>query len=207
MNGTLLETDRKSIYRQSPSPEVDAAWARIQTRDPIAISRESVIAMGTDPEDAAKFPESLGLGPDAYIAKVDVFHQIHCLNMLRMNLHQNYNYYFGTKPVDKFQSLHVSHCVQTLVENLMCTGNVDVYTHIWVDAQLLPFPDFNINHKCRDFDTILAWQERNAITMDRLENIRVPDDYKVHVMNHEFKQVFNWYNSHPDDGFRGGESA
>jgi hypothetical protein len=205
MNGTLI--DKQSILRQPPSPEVDAAWDRIQTSNPIAISRDNILAMGKDPKDAAKFPESFGFGPEAYIGKVDVFHQIHCLNVLRMNLHHHYEYYFGTSPVDKLQRLHIAHCIQTLVENLMCTANVDIYTHIWVDAQLRPYPNFNIDHKCRDFDAILDWQERNSIPMNRLKNIRVPDDYTVHVMNHEFKEAYHWYDSHPDDGFQGGEIA
>ncbi|KAH8900839.1 hypothetical protein GQ53DRAFT_863583 [Thozetella sp. PMI_491] len=206
MNGSLLETNPKNIYRQSPSPEVDAAWGRIQTRDSIVITREDVIRMGKDPEDASKYPEWMGLGSDAYIAKVDVFHQIHCLNTLRKNLHKNYDYYYD-KPEDKFQDLHVSHCLVNLLENLMCYGNVDVYTHVWNDAQIHPFADFNINHKCRDFDAILAWQEENAIPLDSWSDARPPDDYKVHVMSHEFKEVLHWYDDHPNVYFEGGETA
>ncbi|KAF7900225.1 uncharacterized protein EAF01_007527 [Botrytis porri] len=32
LNGTFLERENESIYRQPPSPEVDAAWARIETQ-------------------------------------------------------------------------------------------------------------------------------------------------------------------------------
>lgn len=212
VNGSLLEVSPKNIFRQPPSPEVDAAWDRIQTRDPVPISRDTILELGKDPDNAAKFPESFGFGPEAYIGKVDVFHQIHCLNTLRMNLRNNFAYYYGDKfpgdmPTDPFYDLHVSHCVNALLENLMCTGNVDMYTHFWMDAQVHAFPDFNIDHKCRDFDAILAWQEENAVPLEEASKVRPPDDYKIHIMSKEFKEAMHWYDSHPDDHVQGGESA
>ncbi|KAI5463888.1 hypothetical protein BGZ63DRAFT_506579 [Mariannaea sp. PMI_226] len=212
MNGSLLDIEPKDIYRQSPSPEVDAAWERIQTRDPIPISREDVIRLGKDPNDVAKFPESFGYGKEAYIGKVDVFHQIHCLNTLRKNLRNNFAYYFGDQfpgdtPTDRFTDLHVSHCISAILQNLMCSGNVDLYTHRWIDAQIHAFPDFNIDHKCRDFDAILAWQEEHAVPVEKFAEVRAPEDYKVHIMSHEFKEALHWYDNHPDDGVVDGEAA
>ncbi|KFY02194.1 hypothetical protein O988_02328 [Pseudogymnoascus sp. VKM F-3808] len=213
MNGTLLETEPLSIYRQPPSPEVDAAWNRIQTRNPIPISLSDLLALGKDPSDTAKFPESFGFGPDAYIGKIDVFHQIHCLNMLRMSLRPNFDYYYGSRfppgvPTNKLHNLHLGHCLHILLENLMCSGNVDIYTHYWMDAQKHAFPDFNINHKCRDFDAILAWQEENSIPVEKFATVFAPPGQKVHVMSHEFKEAFEWYDAdHPDDGVIEGEVA
>jgi hypothetical protein len=78
LNGTFIEQDPPSIYRLPPSPEVDAAWERIETQTPIPITRQDVINQGRDPDDSAKWPESFGFGPDAYIGRIDVFHQV-CL--------------------------------------------------------------------------------------------------------------------------------
>lgn len=126
MNGTFMIAEPASIFRAPPSPEVDAAWARIETQAPVPITRADVISQGQDPERAAKFPESFGFGPDAYIGRVDVFHQIHCLNRLRMHLKGNYDYYYAdTDTNNDYHDLHVSHCVYTLLQNLMCTSNVD----------------------------------------------------------------------------------
>lgn len=212
MNGTFLETGTKDIFRQDPSPEVDAAWDRIQTRDGVPISRLDVIRLGKDPDDAAKFPESFGFGNEAYIAKVDVFHQIHCLNTLRMNLRNNFDYYYGSEfpngtATTKFHDLHVSHCLVTLLENIKCAGNVDLYTHRWVDAQVHPYADFNMVHQCRDFDAILAWQEKHAVPMHQMMNVTKPKNAKVHIMSHEFKEVMGWYKSHPDDHTVNGEDG
>jgi hypothetical protein len=59
-----------------------------------------------NPSLAAKFPDSFGYGPDAYITKIDVFHQIHCLNKLRRSLQPNYGY-GGDMIPDKLYNLHL----------------------------------------------------------------------------------------------------
>jgi hypothetical protein len=46
MDATLLKNEPLSIFRQDPSPDVDAAWERISNLRPIRILREEVIAAG-----------------------------------------------------------------------------------------------------------------------------------------------------------------
>ncbi|CAN9228071.1 unnamed protein product [Alternaria sp. RS040] len=199
LNGTFIEMG--SIYRGRPSPEVDAAWERVETQTPIPISREDVVAQGKDPEDAVKWPVEFGFGPDAYIGRIDVFHQIHCLNVLRKHLHFNYDYYYAEERMNKYHELHTGHCVHILLQNIMCTGNVDVYPHFWADAQENAVPDFNINHKCRDFEAILKWHDEHAVPLDEFGALRIPDSKKPRIMVHAFKEAFEWYDAeHPDDG-------
>ncbi|CAN9348306.1 unnamed protein product [Alternaria alternata] len=187
LNGTFIEMG--SIYRGRPSPEVDAAWERVETQTPIPISREDVIAQGKDPEDAVKWPEEFGFGPDAYIGRIDVFHQIHCLNVLRKHLHFNYDYYYAGERMNKYDELHTGH------------WNVDVYPHFWADAQENAVPDFNINHKCRDFEAILKWHDEHAVPLDEFGALKIPDSKKPRIMVHAFKEAFEWYDTeHPDDG-------
>ncbi|KAJ5132554.1 hypothetical protein N7448_006712 [Penicillium atrosanguineum] len=206
LNGTFLEQQPVSIFRQPPSPEVDAAWARIESQKPVPISREYILAHDKDPARAAKFPESFGFGEEAYIGRVDVFHQIHCLNRLRMHLKDNYGYYYDDSDTNnEYHQLHVSHCVYMLLQNLMCTANVDVYPHTWLDAQKNAFPDFSINHKCRDFGAIMKWHDENSVPIEDFGAIRRPVDFQPHIMNHKFKTIFQWYDEHPDDGDLGKE--
>ena len=77
-----------SIYIQDPSPEVDAAWDFISADSSsiISISRAEAEALGRDPEVIVKSPEDWELGDDSYPAQIDVFHEIHCLNMLRKEM-------------------------------------------------------------------------------------------------------------------------
>ena len=198
LNGTFI--DQGSIYRQRPSPEVDAAWERVETQTPIPINRQDIIAQGKDPDDSVKWPEEFGFGPDAYIGRIDVFHQIHCLNQLRKHLYFNYDYYYHGEHI-LYNELHVGHCLHTLLQNLMCTGNVDVYPHFWADAQQNAVPDFSINHKCRDFEAILEWHDKHAVPLDEFGAIEIPEGKSPRIMVHAFKEAFEWYDEeHPDDG-------
>jgi hypothetical protein len=89
LNSTLWGMDETtSIYIQNPSPEVDAAWDYISSEagSIITINSEEVRRLGRDPATIVKAPEDWGFGTDAFPAQIDVFHEIHCLNMLRKEM-------------------------------------------------------------------------------------------------------------------------
>jgi hypothetical protein len=41
-----------------------------------------------------------------------------------------------------------------------------MYTLQWMETQGYPFPDFNINHQCRDFDALLDWAIKSSVDLD-----------------------------------------
>jgi hypothetical protein len=57
-----------------------------------------------------------------------------------------------------------------------------VYTHTWLDAQKAAFPDFSMNHKCRDFDAVLRWHDDNSVPLEKFGAIRRPEDFEPHIM-------------------------
>lgn len=127
MNGSLANTPPQ-IYRLPPSAEVDAAWQRLANTQATPISGNEARKMGYDPSKLAKFSDFMGLGDDAYVVEIDVFHQIHCLNTLRMNMH--FMHYYGDRfpdgVPDERHIEHVTHCQYALLQHLMCHGDVDV---------------------------------------------------------------------------------
>ncbi|KAI9146894.1 Oxidase ustYa [Paramyrothecium foliicola] len=170
--------DNTSIFRQDPSPEVDAAWDRLTAEgiEIITVSEDAVILSGKTPGLSIKAPDSWGRGPQAYVAQVDVFHQIHCLNELRKEI--NFDYYYGSDsrlnrtslPTDHIE--HQKHCIHMLLQNLMCHADAGIVTHNWVHYEVAdqptrpyaePFADFNVIKKCRNFDALLDWAQENAI--------------------------------------------
>ncbi|KAJ8133445.1 hypothetical protein O1611_g176 [Lasiodiplodia mahajangana] len=156
----------QSIYVDQPSPEVDAAWDRIQEAMIWGISKDDMRRVGKDPGKSVKYDPAWGFGDDLYMVEVDVFHQIHCLNVLRKSLVTNYDYYWGRKwgfepPID-FRT-HLRHCTSLLLQNLMCHADVEVITHEWNEEQPWPFPDFGVMKQCRDFDALLQWAEANTL--------------------------------------------
>jgi hypothetical protein len=96
------------------------------------------------------------------MAEVDVFHQIHCLNALRKALITNYEYYWGARyglnPPVQF-SFHLDHCTNILLQNLMCHADMDAVIYNWRESEEIPYPDFGVYKKCRDFDALLRWRE------------------------------------------------
>ena len=202
MDATLIKKNPPSIFRGDPSPEVDAAWARISNLQPIVISREDVVAAGADPNEAVKFDESFNVGSEAYAGRIDVFHQIHCLDTLRRDVY--FDHYYkdmwlgGLNSSIEMHQLHVSHCIYYLLQSIMCNADVNVYTHYWTDTFTEPIADFEINHQCRDFDAILNWQEKTSLDMKKFKSMTRPEGAPIQRMSRKFKEVHGYYHAHPD---------
>jgi hypothetical protein len=192
INGSLLDLG-DSIYRQPPSPDIDAAWESFTHQLPHVISTEDVLRLGKDPTRTARWPEDWGFGPEAHVAELDIVHTIHCLDAIRRDVH--WRYYFADRyPDGDFPALHrihTDHCIYIILQNLMCNANGDIITNVWVEGQLHPFPDFSIDKKCRGYGTIIDWHHRTQITdMDKYLEMRIPEGQVPWKMSSEFHRLF-----------------
>lgn len=74
-----------------------------------------------------------------------------------------------TAPPDESHKSHKYHCVQMLLQNLMCQADFGIITHNWVHYDNLgepkdrPMPDFKIEKMCRDSDGLLDWTLENEL--------------------------------------------
>ncbi|KJX97224.1 hypothetical protein TI39_contig523g00002 [Zymoseptoria brevis] len=202
MNATLLASPRDEIFRGEPSPEVDRAWNRIANTKPIALSKEELLVAGLDPSKTVKFPESYGLG-EAYAARIDVFHQLHCLDALRQQAYHNEHKHVRRgqqKTTPKMHDAHLSHCIYYLLQNIMCQASVDVYPHVWTDTLAQPYPDFNTVKKCRNFDAILGWQETNGLDEHEFYKLRRPEEFGPPLyMSEAFKELWRGTDSYNEE--------
>lgn len=192
INGSLLDRE-SSIYRQPPSAAVDAAWESISHQFPHAISSDDVRRLGKDPSKTARWPTSWGFGADAHIAELDIIHTVHCLNAVRRDVH--WRHYFGDRYPDgvfpELHRVHTDHCIYIILQNLMCSANGDVVTNVWVEGQSHPFPDFNVNKKCRDYQTFVDWHHKTQITdEDKYKEMRAPEGAFQWPMSQEFHDLF-----------------
>ena len=46
----------------------------------------------------------------------------------------------------------------------------------WVKRYDHPYPDFNTEHKCRDFDAVWRWAQERQVVMPDGVPIKKPDD-------------------------------
>ncbi|KDR73859.1 hypothetical protein GALMADRAFT_71587, partial [Galerina marginata CBS 339.88] len=169
-NGTF---DYPSPYRGYPTPEIDAAWRRI-TQDcklkPTRLTREQVLKIGKkDTPSKVKYLEEDGGG---YMAALEVTHKLHCLDVLRKYTYREHYERFDpdfTLLTPEIFRTHLDsdHCVEILRQDLMCSADVGMITFEWVKGHSHPYPDFNTQHKCRNFEKILAWEIDNAVYIPR----------------------------------------
>lgn len=192
IQGMLLDVDH-SIYLQDPSPEVDEAWDALAKNDFVHVSGTDIIKMGKDPAVCAKLPEEWGYGPDAYAAELDIVHKIHCLDALRKEMH--FQHYYGYKyanrsEVSEGHRMHANHCLNILLQTLTCDANVDIVPFVWVQGQTHPFPDFSIQRKCGNYDTVSNWKRAHAIDRERYTALRKPENEKHLKLLPELRRIF-----------------
>lgn len=166
-----------SIYTGPPSSDVDAAWDLLGNLDPVAITAEEVVALGKDPATAARWPESFGLGSDAYIAAPNAMHQIHCLDWIRRDL--DFDHYYGERFLDgkrpNLHRFHTQHCMYVLMKQLTCRPSTEMFVFEWVEGNLAPFPDFNVHETCVDFEAVLNWHTASSRPRRDMLGLRAPE--------------------------------
>ncbi|KAF9554912.1 hypothetical protein CPC08DRAFT_712486 [Agrocybe pediades] len=158
--------DFPSPYSGKPRPELEEAWDRISTKNtlwPIRVSDdtlEQIHKFGR--KSNVRYMESDGGGS---MGTVEVFHQLHCLNLLRkytyLDEYPQVKKMFAKRP--KFMRSHLDHCIEIMRQNLMCNADVGIISYDWIAGYELPFPDFNTYHKCRNFDNILEWASEHRV--------------------------------------------
>ncbi|KAN0089609.1 protein of unknown function (DUF3328) domain containing protein [Hyaloscypha variabilis] len=173
-NSTLFGT---SIYRQEPSPEVDQAWVDIGVYlGVILVDADKATKAGITKGHITTPPEAGG----QYFANVEVFHQLHCLNLLRKTNYWNHDYYskLGEKEFaneDYIVRMHADHCLDALREQLMCTADIGVLPYVRVKDRDRAYPDFPAApHMCRNFEDIREWAREQQLGSEWTEFLHDP---------------------------------
>ena len=121
------------------------------------ISDEEVDRLGM-PKDSlrAVHPKT---GKQGYRAAVEVFHQLHCLNLLRQNVYKDHYAAMGGDTAAPLMDLqgHLNHCIDALRQFVMCQGDVGVSSFNYPFNDGDPWPDYSTPHTCRNFESIRQW--------------------------------------------------
>ena len=122
-------------------------------------------------------------GENGYRVGLEVFHQLQCLNLLRMATYPEHYTKLQSDESSKPEEVraylgefwHVTcieilcpdikpdHCVEILRTKLMCAADVSVFTYQASSDKRQPLPDYESNHVCRDFGKIKQWASDNAM--------------------------------------------
>ncbi|KAL2277824.1 hypothetical protein FJTKL_15115 [Diaporthe vaccinii] len=158
----------ESRYRGRPTPEIERAWFDLWNFGPVNIPVDKLGALNKSKDDdwQRTKPESGG----GVIGSLEVFHQIHCLDFIRQYTYKD-EYDYSTLPSfdgsPRLVREHVDHCINSLRIYLQCASDVTPYLMRRDTQKPLGIdPDFNTQHKCRNFDAIHAWTKRHELQTD-----------------------------------------
>ncbi|KAH9886109.1 hypothetical protein F4778DRAFT_481781 [Xylariomycetidae sp. FL2044] len=156
------------LFFGEPSDEIDRAWEDL--------SRGKFLAMNEEEVDRFKAPDLL-LYPDGnYYFTFQMFHSLHCLNMVRMRLDKDY--YESHVPSQQHKNLsevihqpgwertHIDHCLDQIRQSIQCAGDLSpVPIYGWGGIPV----GFGVGqaHTCRKWQPIQEWMvERHELGME-----------------------------------------
>ncbi|PYH93997.1 hypothetical protein BO71DRAFT_326381, partial [Aspergillus ellipticus CBS 707.79] len=141
----------RTSYQGPPTPERDAAWEDLYS---FGVSRIPRSSAGKLVNKTLPIPDD----PGYYIIELNVFHQLHCLNMLRLRLYSTEEYAMDHPTMG---SQHLEHCVDAIRQSLMCSADTAPHSWSWdIEAQQAKVVA-GVLHTCKDFDAIRDWAREN----------------------------------------------
>ncbi|KAM3434864.1 hypothetical protein MY4824_005194 [Beauveria thailandica] len=156
-----LKGDGGSKYLGS-TPEVDEAWDHLYNKT--LISQILSDAAAQLPNATTRFSNDT----DYHIVELDVFHQLHCLNMLRKLVYPN------AYPADLVSGkedaesnvFHLEHCYEQLRQSLQCASDLATITWQWSGKRKRFVGNVHTMHTCRNFDKIHEWSVKHVAAQE-----------------------------------------
>ncbi|KAF1945197.1 hypothetical protein EJ02DRAFT_451766 [Clathrospora elynae] len=144
--------------------DVEDAWMDVAYLPDQMISKADFPKL-QKPADAMQVTDPR-TGETGYRVGIEVFHQLHCLNLLRMSTYPEYYpklWWSDTNDKPERVREHLDHCIEILRMNLMCFSDVNVFTFHKQAGKEGYWPDYESHHVCRNFDKIKQWANDNAM--------------------------------------------
>ncbi|RFU33618.1 hypothetical protein B7463_g2726, partial [Scytalidium lignicola] len=143
--------------------EVDSAWHAIyhDVGDQM-ISEVQLQTLGM-PKTSLKVTNPK-TGIEGYRVGMEVFHQLHCVNLLRQVAYKDHYETMSdiTASPEELQ-MHTDHCLEILRLNIQCNADIGLYTFETLPDDPLPRPQLNTQHTCRNFDAIKEWAMEHSV--------------------------------------------
>ncbi|KAF8848037.1 hypothetical protein BDZ45DRAFT_636278 [Acephala macrosclerotiorum] len=150
-------------YMGFPTNETDKLWENLY--DSLAVSKISKSEAKLLPHPTLRIP-----GTEDYLVQLDVFHQLHCLDDLRMLLYperfpglEELKDENGVINRDGHEFRHWDHCIDALRQTIMCHSDVSpVSWHLNMPKRNVIIPQLSTSHTCRNFTKIQEWARENS---------------------------------------------
>ncbi|KAK0610740.1 hypothetical protein B0T14DRAFT_412240, partial [Immersiella caudata] len=144
---------RRIVYGGPANEEIDIAWEDLDFGTYIRITELEARRL-----EGPTAPVHHGGG---YIISLDVYHQLHCLNYLRMALQPDY-YKFRQLPLLgewRLANSQPAHCINDLRQALQCSADITpmIYDRTLLNGRIAYDPNFEVRRTCRNWDKINNW--------------------------------------------------
>ncbi|CAI6336586.1 unnamed protein product [Periconia digitata] len=139
---------RDSSYIGPPSNATDASWIDLFSTMSIRVS---------DAELSTTQQSSVALPDGGYLAWLGVYHELHCVKVLRKMVYREHYYPKLDDSGLRDRQVHADHCVDLLRQALMCHGDVgSLTTFLWDERFEKPLlsPQRPL-HKCYNWDGLV----------------------------------------------------
>ncbi|KZZ97458.1 hypothetical protein AAL_03422 [Moelleriella libera RCEF 2490] len=140
-----------SSFAGKPGPESEEAWHELMDTMAIRVTAEEL---------AVHDQQSVALPRGGYLAWLGVFHELHCVKVLRRWAWRDY--YSELQNLSAFEMkhhlAHVDHCLEVLRSAALCRADTEVLT-VFTWSEESPKPVFDprrIDHRCVDWDHLMA---------------------------------------------------
>ncbi|KAJ7113012.1 hypothetical protein C8R44DRAFT_984859 [Mycena epipterygia] len=137
------------IYERPPSAEVDEAWRKLYAYAASRVPKSEVVKMTNNTWPILREEGN-------YVLALDVFHQLHCLDILRQQLYPGHNYTHQS-------TVHLRHCIGAIRQALMCYADVSPIVWQWSTKYKEAEQRDDILHTCRDFNKIQGWARERSM--------------------------------------------
>ncbi|KAK6535731.1 hypothetical protein TWF694_002180 [Orbilia ellipsospora] len=181
----------KTIYQGPPAKKNNDAWTALFIHGLTRISAAEAAPMQNK---TLPIPDD----PENYITSLAVFHQLHCLNAIRMAL---WNATLIRGEEDETNMRHLDHCVDMIRQAIMCHSDISPF--VWGrdprDGKAKGIS--SVTHTCRDFEAIQKWaQDRPFKTGFNTSKVITGDplgwaDYHYVL---DYGEITDWEKQEPD---------
>ncbi|KAI0154554.1 hypothetical protein GGR57DRAFT_466020 [Xylariaceae sp. FL1272] len=141
-------------YAGEPSPEIDKAWEDLLGATDLKLDMSDLYGA-----ERASVHTADGKG---VLITLDVYHSLHCLDLVRKAI--DFRYYYPTGQVPYFYRSHLDHCVDYLRQGIQCQSDLSPLKYAQSEPNNITIPVFNgTAHTCRNFTKVHEWamQRRN----------------------------------------------
>ncbi|KAF3902459.1 hypothetical protein ABW21_db0201753 [Orbilia brochopaga] len=181
----------KTVYQGPPAPKNNEAWKALFLHGLTRISAEEAAPMHNK---TLPIPDD----PEYYITSLAVFHQLHCLNAIRMAL---WNNTLMRGDENETEMRHLDHCVDMIRQAVMCHSDISPF--VWArdprDGKAKGIS--SVTHTCRDFDSIQRWAKARPFRTGFNTSKKTSGDplgWSDYQFVLDYGEVTDWEKQEPD---------